>query len=131
MLIAGLLLFYRGCTKAREAIPLGTFFTLLGLLLLLADQGLIHVHWWQTWTLAVLFWGIGFIALFLFDPDRKKILLSGMLLILLAFMLLLWPQSWDEFIFWVSKGWPLALALLGIWIIWKNIAKTGSSSRKD
>lgn len=121
LLIAlGVALLVVGARRDRTAILPGTFLFLLGVLLLVKQQHLIYIPWWQTFPLIVLALGVSFVVLYLFDPLRKSILIPGVLLIAGSLIYLKFPYIWEDILNWVRRCWPILLVFVGLRLIWSS-----------
>lgn len=114
----GASLFYRGARRDRGFIFPGTFLLLLGLFFFLRHQDLLDFAWWQTWSMIVLLAGISFIVHYLFDLGRRSSLMSGVVLIIIGFVFLHYPDAWDEIFYQGRRWWPVILILIGLRLIW-------------
>lgn len=120
LIILGIVFILLGISRRDHgAVFPGTFLFLIGLLFYLKSQGLIYLPWWQIWPLFALFLGVAFLALCVFDPQRRYAFFPGIFLVALAFLLLLFPWSWDKIFYWISKLWPVILIIIGLRLLWK------------
>ncbi len=121
LLIAlGVALLVAGARQDRGAILPGTFLFLLGVLLLVKQQHLIYIPWWQTFPLIVLALGVSFVVLYLFDPHRKGVLIPGVLLIAGSLIYLKFPYIWEDILDWLGRWWPILLVIVGLRLIWSS-----------
>lgn len=116
----GVALIVAGLRRDRGAILPGTFLFLLGVLLLIKEQHLIYIPWWQTFPLIVLALGVSFVVLYLFDPQRKGVLIPGVLLIAGSLIYLKFPYILEEIFDWLKRWWPLLLVIVGLRLIWSS-----------
>jgi predicted membrane protein len=126
LIALGVALLVRAVRFDRGASFPGAFLLLLGLFLLLKGSDVLYVPWWQTWPLILLFLGVSFVVLFAFDTAKRGSLLVGLSLILIAFILLTNPYSWDDITDWIADWWPLLLILVGLNVLWTTRQKRKS-----
>jgi len=122
----GVALFVQGLARNKGAVFPGTFLFLLGLFFLLEQTEVIYLPGWQNWPLIVLFLGVSFVVLYVFDPNRRGALLTGTIIIAGAFIFLRYPHGRDEILEWLGHWWPLILILIGLRIIWKTSVRQKS-----
>ncbi|MCX6639864.1 MAG: DUF5668 domain-containing protein [bacterium] len=121
LIIIGAGLFAAGVIQAshRTVFP-GAFLALLGTLFYLKHRYIIHERWDTIWPLIITFLGISFLVRFLFSPEKRGELWSGVVLVVLSFILLVTPEIWFDLLYWCGRLWPLGLIILGIMILLKS-----------
>ncbi|TKJ39080.1 hypothetical protein CEE37_11705 [candidate division LCP-89 bacterium B3_LCP] len=118
LIILGIGLFLIGIfQKSHTAVFPGTFLFLLGLLFYLQDSYVIRGGWSELWPLILLFLGVAFITLYIFNPADRGALWPGIILIAISFFFLFFPWSWFDIACWVSNLWPILLIIAGLLII--------------
>ena len=120
LMILGLGLFVAGVLQRDHgAIFPGTFLFLLGLLFYLKEHSVFYTPWWHLWPLILLCLGISFLMLYIFEPARRGTMIPGAVLIIVGFVFLFFPYSWNDIIYWFGKLWPVLLIILGLHLIIK------------
>lgn len=109
----------------------GTFILLTGLTFNFQECGFIRQSWWELWPLIILFLGVAFITLFIFDPARRGAIIPGILLIAIAFFFLYSPWNWFEIFYYIHRFWPVLLIILGISLIVKSFSSRNQIPPSD
>lgn len=120
LIALGVALLIRALGPSKGSALPGAFLLLLGLFFLLKEANIIYVLWWQNWPLIILILGISFVTQFVFDPHRRGALMTGIILIALAFIFLRYRYRWDDIVEALARWWPLILVLIGLRMIWKT-----------
>jgi hypothetical protein len=118
LMALGVGLFIAGVLQRdHSAVFPGTFIFLIGLLFYLKDRYILEAPWWDIWPLIILFLGISFVMLYVFNPSRRDTLWPGLILIAVSFFLLFVPWCWYDLFYWIGRLWPVLLILAGLFII--------------
>ncbi|RKY83508.1 hypothetical protein DRQ09_09960 [candidate division KSB1 bacterium] len=133
--LIGLLLWVNAIIKReKKGVFIGTIFLIIGGFFYLRNSEIIpYFYMEEIWPIFIISIGVGFFAIFIFEPKRWGVLFTGALISLIGIYFLL------ERMFYIRRAileeifsyWPVILIVIGAIILVNNLLKKPQNNQKD